>query len=148
MVKYNVMKFRSSIEINQNKEKVAEIFVNPDVQHHFQDGFKSKTLLSGEEGKKGAKSKMVYKKLELIETILENNLPDEFYALYEHKYTTNTMKVTFNSLENGSTQYVSEIEYTQFNGFLMKMLSTLFPGMFKKQVIKWMDQFKVYCENN
>ncbi|MBT8274335.1 MAG: SRPBCC family protein [Bacteroidia bacterium] len=142
------MKFSCSVNIKQSKEKVAQYFADPTLLHHFQDGFKSKTLISGVEGEKGAKSTMVYEKLELLETILENNLPDEFHALYEHKHMTNTMRVNFETLADGSTEYTSEIDYTKFNGFMIKLIAKLFPGMFRKQVLKWMLQFKDYCENN
>lgn len=141
------MKFTASVNINQTKDKVAHYFITPEYQHHFQDGFISKTLLNGTEGKKGAKSKIVYKRLELTETIIENNLPDSFLALYEHKHTTNTMKVTFTKLDDKTTQYDSEIHYTQFNGFLINIIVKLFPSMFKKQVLKWMQQFKRFSEN-
>ena len=142
------MKFTCSIVINQSRAKIVEFFSKTEYQHHFQDGFISKTLLSGTEGENGSTSKMVYKRLELIETVLENNLPDSFYALYEHKHTTNTMRITFTELNENSTQYDSEIHYTKFNGFIINALVKLFPGMFKKQVLKWMKQFKEFAENN
>ncbi|MBT8277737.1 MAG: SRPBCC family protein [Bacteroidia bacterium] len=142
------MKFEHALKISQHRDKVASYFADPSLLHHFQDGFISKELLEGDKGKTGAKSKMIYKRLELIETILENNLPDSFYALYEHKYTVNTMLVKFQEQDHGSTLYIMEIEYTQFNGFFMKLMAKLMPGMFKKQVLKWMHQFKDYCEKN
>ena len=141
------MKFSCDIIIDAPVDKVVEIFKNPDNLKHFQDGFISKTLISGNEGEVGAISKMVYEKLELQETILINDLPNEFKGLYEHKHMTNTMRVLFSSLPNSKTQYTSEIEYTKFNGFLIKLIARLFPGMFKKQVYKWMEQFKSYTES-
>jgi len=101
------MKFTCSIDIHANIDKVIEVFLNPDNLKHFQDGFVAKELISGTPGEKGAKSKMVYKKLELIETIITNNLPDEFFALYEHKHMTNTMKVSFIYLADNKTRYLS-----------------------------------------
>jgi len=87
------MKFTCSIDINANIDRVQSVFLDSSTLQQYQDGFRSKTLISGTEGLKGTKSKMVYEKLELVETILTNNLPDEFLALYEHKHMTNTMKV-------------------------------------------------------
>ena len=141
------MKFSCSVKIFKPREEVASYFFNPKYLHHFQDGFISKSLLSGVEGKKDAKSKMLYKKLTLIETIIYNNLPEEFYALYEHKNMTNTMKVTFNVLDSQSTQYISEIEYTELNGIIIKLIAKFFPSLFKKQVLKWMNQFKEFVES-
>jgi len=141
------MKFTCSVCINQQIDKVIEIFLDPNNLKHVQQGFVSKELISGDSGKVGAKSKMVYEKLELVETIITNNLPEEFKALYEHKHMVNTMKVSFIPLNNVSTRYISEIEYTKFNGILIKLIATLFPRMFKKQVLKWMHLFKNYAEN-
>lgn len=141
------MKFSCEIIVDAPVNHVVKVFENPDNLKHFQDGFVSIELISGQEGSVGAISNMVYEKLELKETILINNLPEEFKALYEHKHMTNTMKVVFKPLSKNQTQYISEIEYTKFNGILIKLMATLFPGMFKKQVYKWMKQFKVYTES-
>nr|WP_321234308.1 SRPBCC family protein [uncultured Psychroserpens sp.] len=141
------MRFSCDIKINAPLNHVVDVFKNPDNLKHYQDGFISKELISGEEGNVGAVSKMVYKKLELKETIITNNLPHEFNALYEHKHMTNTMKVMFKALSENETQYVSEIEYTKFNGLFIKLIAKLFPSMFKKQVYKWMTQFKIYTES-
>lgn len=140
------MHFHCQIDIKAPLGNVVDIFLNPDNLVHVQEGFVSKTLISGAEGKEGAVSKMVYKKLELKETILKNNLPDEFLGLYEHKHTTNTMRVSFEALEDNLTRYHSEIEYTKLNGFLINILAKLFPAMFKKQVEKWMLKFKTFAE--
>ncbi|MDT0557665.1 SRPBCC family protein [Ichthyenterobacterium sp. W332] len=140
------MRFDCQIDINSPIGKVVDIFLNPDNLKYVQDGFKSKTLIRGAEGKKGAVSTLVYEKLELQETILINNLPKEFLGLYEHKYTTNTMRVSFEVLNDNTTRYHSEIDYTELKGFMVKIMATLFPGMFKKQVEKWMLKFKNFAE--
>jgi hypothetical protein len=141
------MKFSCEITVDAPIDSVTSVFKNPDYLKHYQDGFVSKQLISGEDGNVGSISNMVYEKLELKETILINNLPKEFKALYEHKHMTNTMKVMFIAISKEQTKYISEIEYTQFNGFFIKLMATLFPGMFKKQVYKWMKQFKIYTES-
>lgn len=46
----------------------------------------------------------------------------------------------------GVTRLEQEIHYTKFNGFLLKLLVKLFPGMFKKPVQKWVNQFKTFVE--
>ena len=141
------MKFACTIDIDAPMNYVAEIFENPDHLKYFQDGFISKEPISGTPGEKDATSRMTYKKLELIETIISNSLPSEFEALYEHKHMTNTMKVNFEALETNKTRYTSEIEYTKFNGVFIKLIATLFPRMFKKQVQKWLVNFKNYVES-
>ncbi|QRM90473.1 hypothetical protein FG167_14940 [Lacinutrix sp. WUR7] len=141
------MKFTCTIDINASRNKVVSVFLDPNKQHHFQDGFIRKELLSGKMNEVGTKSKLIYKKLELIETIELNNLPDAFKGLYEHKHTTNTMHVTFTAINPETTRYVSQIDYIKLNGFIIKILMKLFPGMFKNQVDTWMRQFKTYIES-
>ena len=104
-------------------------------------------FLKGSINSVGSQSKLIYKRLELIKTIQINNLPDVFQGLYVHKYTTNTMNVKFIPLNRVNTRYVSEVHYTDFKGFLTQLLAKFFPGMFKKQVQKWIHQFKLYVEN-
>ena len=84
--------------------------------------------------------------MELFETILSLNLPEEKVALYEHIHMTNTQSSRFKSIENNRTLYTSEVEYTKFNGFLVKLMAKFFPGKFKEQSQKWMNQFKEFAE--
>ncbi len=145
------MKFTCTIEIDQPQGKVAELFADPKYLKEYQDSFISKELLEGAEGQVGAKSKMLYRQgkkgvMELTETILENNLPHSFLGQYHHKHMDNTMRCEFIPLSDSKTRYVSEIEYTAFRGFMPKLFAKLFPGMFKKQVQKWLDSFKEFAE--
>ena len=141
------MKFSHSIEIDCPSEKVVEIFLDPEAQHHFQDGFISKTFVSGDPHQNESQAIMKYKKFELHETIIDNSLPDSFYAQYDHTHTTNTMLASFSDLGDGRTRYDSEIHYIELKSTMMKLFRYLFPGMLKKQVLKWMIQFKTYCES-
>jgi len=122
------------------------LFENPDNLKEWQDGFISIESISGTHGEIGAKSKLIYEKLELIETILRNELPEEFKATYEHKHMVNTMSCRFKKIDSNMTRFEQEIHYTKFNGFVIKLMVKLFPRMFKKQVQKWLDQFKAFVE--
>lgn len=143
------MKFTCQVEINAPIEKVIELFDNPDNLKDWQDGFISYEHLNGTPGQKDAKSKLIYKAgrktIELIETIITNKLPEEFTALYEAKQMVNTMTNRFLPKGN-NTLYVADIEYTQFNGLMLKLMIKLAPGMFRKQAQKWLDQFKDFVE--
>jgi len=141
------MKFTCSININKPKLEVVKHFEDPEALKQSQKGFQSIEHLSGNKGEAGAKSKLIYKKFDLIETIIHNKLPDEFYAKYEHKSMVNTMRSKFTLLNENETKLTTEIEYTMFKGFVVKLMAKFFPGMFKKQVNKWLTRFKKYTEN-
>ena len=145
------MKYTCTVDINLPIEKVAELW--NDEQHFgkWQDGFQSIEHLEGEPHTAGAKSRILLaqgkRKMELTETIITNNLPEEKKALYVHIHMTNTQTTRFQQLSPSQTRYISEVEYTQFNGFMPKLMARLFPGMFRKQSQKWMDQFKAFAED-
>lgn len=145
------MKFVCRVVIDAQIEKVISLFGNKDNLSKWQDGFISLEHLEGTPGTPGAKSRLVYqtrgKQIELIETIIKNELPREFIASYEADTMRNTMKNTFSNIDIHQTEYIAEVEYTKFNGLIPKLMAKLFPGMFKKQTQKWLNQFKEFVEN-
>ncbi|MCB0481447.1 MAG: SRPBCC family protein [Flavobacteriales bacterium] len=144
------MKYACQVEINLAIDQTVSLWENENNFSEWQDGFQSIVLLSGEHNMPKAQSLITLqqgkRKMELHETIISNNLPREKKALYEHIHTTYTQTTRFIKLEENKTLYISEVEYTQFNGFMIKILAKVFPGMFKKQSQKWMEQFKTFAE--
>lgn len=144
------MKYTCTVDINLPISKTVALWENEDNFKEWQDGFVSIKHLGGNPNNAGAKSKITLNgkggKMELMETIISNNLPTEKTALYVHSHMTNTQKSMFKKISPTVTQYISEVEYTKFNGFMPKLMAKLFPGMFKKQSQKWMNQFKVFAE--
>lgn len=124
-------------------------------EKHFkewQDGFVKIDHVQGKKGRIGSKSNIHLeqgkRKMELKETILVNNLPEEKTALYEHVHMTNTQTSRFEAINENTTKYISEVEYTKFSGFIPKLMAKVFPSMFKTQSQKWMDQFKDFVEKH
>ena len=144
------MKFICTVTIQQPIEKVAELFADPAYLKEYQEGFEKKELVSGEAGQVGAISNLYYKTgkrtMELTETILVNNLPHEFMGQYHHKFTDNTMKSMFTALSENETKYDAEIHYTEFRGTPVKVIKFFFHKFFKKQVQKWLNNFKIFAE--
>lgn len=145
------MKFTCSVTINLPKEKVVQLFLDENNLGKWQDGFISKERLSGKTNQVGTNSKIVYKmgkgQMVLIETILDNDLPHSIKGNYSHSSTENTMLNTFTAIDAKTTKYQADIEYTRFTGFVVKAMKLILPGIFKKQVQKWMDNFKQFAEN-
>lgn len=143
------MKYTCSVNINLPLEKTAELWANETHFKEWQDGFESIEHLSGTPNSKGAKSRIIFggkRKIELLETVISSDLPNEKIGLYEHVHMTNTQTTRFMAIEENKTKYTSEVEYTKFNGLAIKLMAKLFPGQFKKQSQKWMDQFKAFAE--
>ena len=146
-----MMKHGGSIDINQSIDVVTKYFADPKYLGEYQEGFVKKELQEGEPGKAGAVSKMYYAngkhKMELIETIMVNNLPKSFEAFYHHQHMDNTMKCTFEALGDKQTRYSVDVEYTRIDWVVPRLLSILFPGMYKRPARKWMENFKRFVED-
>lgn len=143
------MKFTCTVDINQSLEKTVSLWENEANFKEWQDGFESIEHISGTPNTVGAKSKIILsgkRRVELLETIISYDLPNEKTALYEHIHMTNIFTARFKALSENKTQYTCDIEYTKFNGFVIKLMARLFPNMFKKQSQKWLDQFKAFAE--
>ena len=142
------MNYKIEVEINESIDKVVSLFDNPENLKHWQPGFQSLEHISGPIGKPGAKSKLIYKegkrKFEMIETILINNLPEEFTSTYDVKELFTTVKNRFVQISENKTQYISEQEI-QFKGF-MKIIGFLMSGSFKKSSKKYLTSFKEFVE--
>ncbi len=145
------MKYNCSIKINKPLEEVVKLWEDESNFHFWQDGFQSIELISGNKNEEGSVSQILIQqgnmKIELEETILVNNLPKEKTAKYVHKHMTNTQTTKFVAVDENNTEYISEVEYTKFNGITLKIMAKLFPEKFKSQSEKWMNQFKVFTES-
>lgn len=145
------MKFTCTIIINQSRQHVVELFSNPKYLKNYQENFIKKELISGISGKTDSISKLYYKMgkgtMELTETIVNNNLPESFHGHYHHKHMDNTMDSYFEEVDTNTTKYTVNIHYTAFKGFIAKTMAYLFPFVLKKQVQKWMQNFKSFVEN-
>ena len=144
------MRYTCTVDINLPIDQVVTLWLDENNFKNWQDGFESIEHLSGTPETTGAKSKILLKgprgKMELLETIVTSNLPLEKTAIYEHIHMTNKQTTRFKAIEDTKTQYISEVEYTQFNGFMIKLMAKLFPSKFKGQSQKWMNQFKALAE--
>lgn len=145
------MKYSCTVDINLPIDKTVALWEDESNFKEWQDGFKSIEPISGVPNSEGAKSKIIleeHRKIELLETIILSDLPNKKVALYEHIHMTNTQTTRFKVLGQNKTQYISEVEYTKFNGFMIKLMAKLFPSKFKAQSQKWMNQFKAFAEKS
>ena len=144
------MKFTISIIINQSIEKLAQLISDNSQRKYWQKGFNSYQLVSGTEMQQGAKAIIKLKNnntlIVLHETILENKLPQQLTALYEHKHMINTMTHHFSEADKQKTIYSVEIHYTKFIGIIPKLMALFMPSLFRKQIQQSMESFKIFAE--
>ena len=144
------MKYSSEIIIDLPVEKVIEMFDNADNLFKWQKSLVSFDHISGTPGEVGAISKMKFKtkkrEMEMQETIMKKNLPQNFNFLYEAKGVQNWNDNQFESLSEGQTKW------RQSNVFkgkgMIKVFMVIMPGMFKKQTLQYMKDFKSFAETN
>jgi hypothetical protein len=142
------MKYEFEIEINLSRNKVIELFDNPENLQKWQPGFISFDHLEGIAGKPGAKSKIKYKmgkrNIQMIETIISHNLPDAFLVTYETGAMWNKVENYFTEISPDKTKWRTLNEFNA-SGF-SKLFVWLMPGAFKKQTLQYMNLFKEFCE--
>ena len=81
----------------------------------------------------------------MTETITKRNFPDEINLTYETKGVYNIQRNRFHEVDANTTKWISESEF-QFSSFGMKLLGWLMPGAFKKQSMKYLEDFKNFAE--
>lgn len=143
------MKYQVEVTIDRPRAEVIKLFDNSDNLFQWMEGLQLFEHLSGTPGEVGAKSKLIFKmrnrEITMIETITSKNLPDEFSGTYEAPGAFNIVNNYFESLNDQQTRYIAHQEF-KFDSLGMKMMSAIFPGMFKKQSLKHMNHFKEFAE--
>jgi len=143
------MKYSVDIKINATLEKTTSLFDDYDKRKEWMDGLESSELLNGQQGEPGAKTRLKFKmgkrKIEMVETVISRNFPDDFTVVYEAKGVYNIVINRFEKIDENTTRYVNDQEF-RFKGF-MKIMALLMPGAFKKQSKKYLNDFKNFVEN-
>lgn len=143
------MKYTSEIVIDLPRERVVELFDNPDNLPKWQPGLKSFEPQDENPGEPGAKTNMVYetngRRIEMVETIVRRNLPDEFTAVYEAKGVYNLSAHFFHEEGPDKTRWVNENEF-KLSG-LMALMGIFMRGAFPKQTMEDMQRFKAFAES-
>lgn len=144
------MKYTCTVQIPLNRKDCIDLWMDESQFAKWQDGFQHRNWIEGKPNQKQSKSEILFlqgkRRMELKETILDNSLPDYIIGSYDHVHMSNTQKTSFEVISSEVTKITSEVEYTAFHSFMPKMMAKIFPGMFKKQSQKWLDQFKALAE--
>lgn len=142
------MKYTTEILIDLPRDEFIKKLEDPENMKHWQKGLVSYEQLSKNPGQEGAQMSLKYKmgnrEMDLIETIIKKNLPEEMHATYDAKGVHNLQKNYYRD-EDGKTRWITESDF-QFSGFGMKLMGFLMPGAFKKQTLIYMQDFKKFAE--
>ncbi|MEZ4796375.1 MAG: SRPBCC family protein [Flavobacteriaceae bacterium] len=144
------MKYDLELIIDLPLEDVIKKMDNVENMKHWQRGLVSAEHISGTPGQVGAKMQLNYKfgkrGMQLVETITKRELPKKFHANYDTKGMHNIQQNFFEETQDGKTKWISKSEFIP-TGFMMKLMTNLMPGAFKKQSKKYMEDFKNFAEN-
>lgn len=143
-----LMKYTLEIEIDQPSDVVGELIGDPGNRQAWQPELLGIEPVEGELGKDGSTALIKYRMgkatLEMKETVEENRLPKRFVCTYETDKVWNRVENDFEEISPDKTRWIFTSEF-RCRGFL-KILAILIPGMFRKQSLKYMKQFKDYAE--
>ena len=143
------MRFQVEIEIDRPRERVVELFLDPDNLIKWQPGFVSLEQIEGVGREVGAKTRQIHtqggRETELIETITVNNHPDEFAATYEGDGIWNLIENRFSEIEGERTRWELVSEF-QCSGLMIKLMTIFTPGLFKRHTMSFMKEFKSFSE--
>lgn len=145
------MKYTEEIYIGKPIDEVIALFDSPESLKEWMEGLESFDHIDGTPGEVGARSKLVFemgkRKIEMIETITEKDLPARFAGTYEADEVFNT--VTNRFFKDGEDQTRMELECEfEFRNLLMKIMGFIMPGAFRKQTRKNLAAFKAYAERS
>lgn len=141
------MKFTCEVTINRPRQEVITLFDNIDNMKVWQEGLQSFEHISGNAGHPGAKLRLVYdmngRVIEMTETIIKRNLPDEFTGTYDAHGVHNVVENYF--VDEGSNTRWTTVNNFQFRGF-MAVASIFMRPMFRRQTMSIMNSFKRFAE--
>lgn len=143
------MKYTLELEIDKPRAEVVEKFEDVDSLGAWQPDFLGAEPISGEPGTAGSKLMLKYehgkRDLEMEETVEVANLPDEFSGTFVADGMKMTVRNYFTEVGTEKTKWVSENEAT-VSGIVMRIISLIMPGCFKKQSLLYMTNFKGWLE--
>ncbi len=131
-------------------QEVIALFDNKDNYFHWMEGLQRYDILSGSFGEEGTRAEMEFKlsgkKILLKETVIKRDLPNEYRVNYVANGADNLVTNRFEAIDENRTRYYSENTF-EFRGF-MKFFALIMPGSFRKQSLKYQNDFKRFVEQN
>lgn len=140
------MKYHVETVIDVPRHQVIELFDDPENLKAWNQDLETFEHLDGEPGAVGARSRLVFGKIEMIETIVSRDLPERFAATYETDSVHNLVENRFVDLDGERTRWEMDNEF-RFDAFWMKAMAKLAPWAFQSESLKRMERFKQFAES-
>lgn len=142
------MKFTAEEEIAKPLEELIVLIQDPNNTLVWLEGLKSVKHISGEERQAGAVSKVVFDsaagRLHITETVISNQLPEEYIMRYEGPGYVSYSNYYFEQLTAETTKFFM-VQQVELKGAL-KLASGLVKGKMKQQLEKSAKSFKAFAE--
>ena len=143
------MKFTVEIDIELPRQRVIELFDDPDNLSRWMPGLVSHELTAGEPGQVGARSRLIVqtgkRHVEMVETITARNLPDEISGTLDAPGVHNVIRNRFIELSPSRTRWISENAF-ELRG-LMRGLGLLLRSELPRQSRLYLEAFKAFAED-
>jgi uncharacterized membrane protein len=148
----NIMatKIIASVTINAPVSKVWQKFMDPDSLKYWLSGFISIQHLSGEPGKSGSKSKMIFLERKKEMTVHEEVVKVIEGTEYAFKIVHPSLFIynhVYLSANNGQTILRQETEMHP-QQFMLKIIMPLMKGSMKQRTLKDLQRFRKFIESN
>ena len=144
------MEYTCSIIIHLPRDRVVALFDDTANLKRWQPTLRSVELLEGLPGQVGSRSRLRYQQRgrdsDLIETVTVRALPERFTGTYEMPGTWIEVDNRFEVLDAEETRWTSACEW-RCQSLMIRLMTLVVPGMFRKQTQKFMQQFKDFAEN-
>ena len=142
------VKYALRISIALPRERVAELFGDPQTWQHWQMSLVDYEPMSGKPGEPGSKTRLLHRFgrrcVEMIESVESSNLPEELVCVYEAPGAWNRVAHRFHELTPTETDWEFDTEF-RCTGPL-RLLAWLAPGVFRKASLRDMQAFKRFAE--
>jgi len=144
------MKLKFETVIDASREIVWAAFDDPNNMMRWQQNLESFNHISGEPGRPGAISELIYdekgKKVILREEVTERREPSFMAGAYESPMGTTLIVNHFEEIDENSTRWTSWCNFT-FKGF-MKVMSLFVSGIIRRRTEADMERFKLMVETD
>lgn len=143
------MKYSVLVDIDLPIDEVVKKFENTENYYDWMKGLEKIENVKGEPGKEGAETYLHFnmgkRKMKMLEKVLRNDLPKSYLVSYEVNGVYNEVDNHFEALSENKTRYTTDNLF-EFKG-IMKLMSVFMKGAFKKQSLKYLNDFKKFVEN-